>query len=49
MRTALAHLHLSHHEPRWWLSHSVAAVAAAVLLVYVAAVLLVIAGVLLFT
>jgi hypothetical protein len=49
MRTALAHLHVPHHEPTWWLSHGVAAIAVAVLLVYAAAVMLVLAGVLLFT
>ena len=49
MRTALAHLHVPHHQPTWWLSHSVAAIAVAVLLVYAAAVLIVLAGVLLFT
>jgi hypothetical protein len=59
MRTALAHLHVphphvphlhvAHHEPRWWLGHSLVAVAAAALVVYGAAVLLVLAGVLLFS
>jgi hypothetical protein len=49
MRTALVHLHVPHHERSWWLSHSVVAIAAAALFLYVAAVLLVLAGVLLFT
>ena len=49
MRTALAHLHVPHHEPKWWLSHSAAALAGAVLIVYVASVLLVVTGVLLFS
>ena len=52
MRTALAHLHVPHpqvphHEPKWWVSHSLAAVAAAALMIYGAAVLLVLAWVLL--
>jgi hypothetical protein len=49
MRTALAHLHVRHHEPTWWLGHSLAAIAAVLVLVYAAAVLLVVAGVLLFS
>ena len=54
MRTALAHLHVPHpqvphHEPKWWLSHSLVAVAAAALMIYGAAVLLVLAWVLLFS
>ena len=54
MRTALAHLHVPHpqvphHEPRWWLGHSLVAVATAAVVVYGAAVLLVLAGVLLFS
>jgi hypothetical protein len=54
MRTALAHLHVphphvAHHEPTWWLSHGLAAVAAAALIIYGAAVLLVLAGVMLFS
>jgi hypothetical protein len=53
MRTAHAHLHVPHpqvphHEARWWLGHGLAAVAAAVLVVYGAAVLLVLTGMLLF-
>jgi len=53
MRTTLAHLHVphphvAHHEPKWWLSHSLVAVAAAALMIYGAAVLLVLAGLLLF-
>jgi hypothetical protein len=53
MRTTLAHLHVphphvAHHEPTWWLGHSLVAVAAAALMIYGAAVLLVLAGVLLF-
>ena len=54
MRTALAqlhvpHPHVPHHEPSWWVSHSLVAVAAAALMIYGAAVLLVLAGVLLFS
>lgn len=54
MRTTLArlhvpHPHVEHHEPKWWLSHSLVAVAAAALIIYGAAVLLVLAGVLLFS
>jgi hypothetical protein len=54
MRTALAqlhvpHPHVPHHEPTWWLSHSLVAVAAAALMIYGAAVLLVLTGVLLFS
>jgi hypothetical protein len=54
MRTTLAHLHVphphvAHHEPKWWLGHSLVAVAAAALMIYGAAVLLVLAGVLLFS
>ncbi|NYG06655.1 hypothetical protein BJ986_001142 [Phycicoccus badiiscoriae] len=49
MRTALAQLHVPHHETRWWLSHSAVAIAVGALLVYAAAVLLVVAGVLLLT
>ena len=49
MRTTLAHLHLPHHQPTWWLGHSLAAIAAAVVLVYAASILLVVAGVLLFS
>jgi hypothetical protein len=40
MRTALDHRHLSHHQPRWWVGHTMAAVVGAVAVLYAAAVLL---------
>ncbi len=49
MRTALAHLHVPQHQPTWWLSHGLAALVAALVLVYAASVLLVLTGVLLFS
>ena len=47
MRTAIAHLHVPHHQPSWWLSHGAVAVIAAAVVVYAASVVLVLAGVLL--
>ena len=40
MRTALDHLHVAHHQPRWWVGHAMAALAGAVAVLYAAAVLL---------
>jgi hypothetical protein len=43
MRTAVNRLHLSDHQPTWWLGHAAAGVAGTLVLVYLAAVLLVVA------
>jgi hypothetical protein len=44
VRTAVHRLHLSDHQPTWWLAHAAAGVAGALVVVYLAAVLLVAAG-----
>lgn len=42
MRTTMNRLHLSDHQPTWWLGHVAAGVAGTVVLLYLGAVLLVV-------